>query len=78
MARVYRVKRFSQDLIDEGEEYISNKVDSGLDTIHTVSSKLEGTLNLDKEKRPAKLIRLAKDLSYLLKKKKKHKGDKQK
>lgn len=66
---VYRIKRFSYDLLEGSGEYINAQ----LDTIHDVSSKLEDKLDLDKETRPAKLIRLAKDLSYLLKKKRKRK-----
>lgn len=71
---IYSVKRFSYDLVEgvnKGGEYISAQVDSGLEGINKVSTKITEDPKLG-ELRPVKRYgRFIKNLSYLLRRKKK-------
>lgn len=72
----YSVKRFSYDLIEgvnKGGEYISSQVDTGLDGINKISTKITEDPKLKDIKPVKRYGRLVKNLSYLLRRKKKNK-----
>lgn len=74
MINVYKIKRFSYDLIkgiDQGKEYINSQVDSGLSTIHDISTKITEDPRIKDVKPVKRYGNFAKDLSYLLKRKNK-------
>ncbi len=70
---MYSVKRFSYGLIEgvnNGGNYINTQVDSGLDQINRISTKITEDPNL-KDLKPVKRYgRFTRNLSYLLKRKK--------
>lgn len=76
---IYSVKRFSYDLVEgvnKGREYINAQVDSGLEGINKVSTRVTEDPKLG-ELRPVKRYgRLVKNLSYLLRRKKKKHNNK--
>lgn len=73
---IYSVKRFSYDLVEgvnKGGEYISARVDSGLEGINKVSTKITEDPKLRDIKPVKRYGRFIKNLSYLLRRgKKKH------
>ena len=76
----YSVKRFSYDLIEgvnKGGEYISSQVDTGLDGINKISTKITEDPKLKDIKPVKRYGRLVRDLSYLLKRKKKRSNNNQ-
>lgn len=71
---IYSVKRFSYDLVEgvnKGGEYISAQVDSGLEGINKVSTKITEDPKLRELKPVKRYGRFIKNLSYLLRRKKK-------
>lgn len=71
---IYSVKRFSYDLVEgvnKGGEYISAQVDSGLEGINKVSTKITEDPKLRDIKPVKRYGRFIKNLSYLLRRKKK-------
>lgn len=70
----YSVKRFSYDLIEgvnKGGEYIGAQVDSGLEGINRVSTRITEDPKLKDIKPVKRYGGLIKNLSYLLRRKKK-------
>lgn len=71
---IYSVKRFSYDLVggvNKGGEYISAQVDSGLEGINKISTKITEDPKLKDIKPVKRYGRFIKNLSYLLRRKKK-------
>lgn len=71
---IYSVKRFSYDLVEgvnKGGEYISAQVDSGLEGINRVSTRVTEDPKLGELRPVKKYGGLIRNLSYLLRRKKK-------
>lgn len=77
---VYKIKRFSYDLIEgvnQGKEYINTQVDTGISTVHDISTKITEDPRLKDVKPVKRYGRLVRNLSYLLKRKKKRSNNNQ-
>ena len=73
---MYSVRRFSYSLvsgINKGSDYINSQVDTGLNTIENLSTKITEDPNLKDLKPVKRWGRLLRDSSYLLKKQRKEK-----
>lgn len=71
---IYSVKRFSYDFVEgvnKGGEYISAQVDSGLEGINRVSTRVTEDPKLGELRPVKKYGGLIRNLSYLLRRKKK-------
>ena len=77
---VYNIIRFSYHLIEgvkQGKEYINTQFDTGISTVHDNSTKVTEDPRLKDVKPVKRYGRLVRDLSYLLKRKKKRSNNNQ-
>ena len=77
---VYRVKRFSYGLVEGvngGSEYISSQVDTGLEGIHNIAKSITEDERLKNLRPVKKWVRLVRDASTLLRRRKKKKNKNQ-